>query len=296
VYATDGNGVPKMPATEVLNANAVYSLEIDPKANFAYLVYAYPSGTYNTLYEIERFVVDPGTGKISQPQIEAKYRLSNGAEGTTYCGLSILGFNPAGSKLYDEVACGAHGGNNATYYERTLNLQTGALGPDTQIYSWSNGTEGYESVSFIANLMFDFVSPNNYQQGVNSLNIYPVVTNTSNPLVQCTAQMLEACGYGSGAAIHPSGKYVFMAISPDSAQIDQVDLSQKKIVDTGNFIPYRFGQFSPDGTVVYGIYNPGPGYYIEIFGFNAATSAVTTAGFYISVPSWMDPYFVTERY
>jgi hypothetical protein len=73
-------------------------------------------------------------------------------------------------------------------------------------------------------------------------------------------------------------------------------LNQKKIVDTGNYIPYQFGQFSPDGTLVYGIYNSNPGYYIEIFAFNTATSAVTTNGYFIGVPSGLDSYFVAERY
>jgi hypothetical protein len=296
VYPTDASGVPQTHATEVINANFIYDIQFDPQANFAYLVYAYPSGTYNTLFEIERFVVDPATGKISQPQVEAKYTLSNGSGGISDCWLSILGFSAAGNELYDEVGCGYHGGNSATYYERTLDLQTGTLGPDLQVYSWNNATEGYESVSFVGNLMFDFVSPNNYQQGVNKVNIYPLVPNTSKTLVQCTATMLEACGFASGAVVHPSGKYVFTLISPNSVQIDKVQLSQKKIVDTGNYIPYQFGQFSPDGTLVYGIYNSSPGYYIEIFGFNVSTSAVTTNGYVISVPSAADSYFVAQRF
>jgi hypothetical protein len=295
VYATDASGVPQTPATEEISATYLYGLQIDPKANFAYLVYGLPSGLYNTLYEIQRFAVNPSTGQISQPQIEAKYRLSNGAEGTTYCGLAILGFNAAGSKLYDEVSCGSHGGNNATYYERTINLQTGALGPDAQIYSWSNGTEGGEGIQFVHDLMFDFVMPNNYQQGVDRVNIYPAVPNVSKPLLQCTASMLQACGY-AGGVVHPSGKYIFMMISQGTTQIDKVKLNQKKIVDTGNYIPYQFGQFSPDGTLVYGIYNSNPGYYIEIFAFNTATSAVTTNGYFIGVPSGLDSYFVAERY
>jgi hypothetical protein len=79
-------------------------------------------------------------------------------------------------------------------------------------------------------------------------------------------------------------------------QIDKVELSQKKIVDTGNYIPYQFGQFSPDGTLVYGIYNSSPGYYIEIFGFNVSTSAVMTNGYVISVSSAADSYFVAQRF
>jgi hypothetical protein len=296
VYATDASGVPHAPATEVINANALYNLQFDPQANFLYATYLFPSGPYNNLYEIRRFVVDPGTGRISQSQVEAKYTLPNGSGGTTSCGLAFFAFNASGSKLYDYVDCGFHGGSSATYYERTVNLQTGALGSDVKIFGWNDTNGAFDGVTFVGNLMVDFVSPNNYQQGVNSVNIYPLVPNTSKLLLQCTAQMLEACGYASGAVVHPSGKYVFMTISQDSVQIDKIELGQKRIVDTGNYIPYRFGQFSPDGTLVYGIYNSTPGYFIEIFGFNVSTSAVTTNGYVISVPSGLDPYFVAQRY
>jgi hypothetical protein len=110
----------------------------------------------------------------------------------------------------------------------------------------------------VGDLMFDFVNPNNYRQGinsVNSVNIYPRKPNTTKPLLQCTASMLQACGYAGGFA-HPSGKYIFMEISQDTTQIDKVELGAKKIVDTSHYIPYRFfGVFSPDGTIAYADYS-----------------------------------------
>ncbi len=127
--------------------------------------------------------------------------------------------------------------------ERTVDLTTGALGSDVEVYSWQNGNQGSEYVQFVAGRMFDFVTPNPYQPGAESVNIYPVVPSTSTPLLSCTAQMLEACGYASGVA-HPSGKYVFMAISQDSTQIDKVEISQKKIVDTSNYIPVELSAFT----------------------------------------------------
>jgi hypothetical protein len=72
-------------------------------------------------------------------------------------GLSILGFNPAGTRLYDEVFCGYHGGASATYNERGVNLQTGALGADAQVHSWNNSYGGGEYVQFVNGLLFDFV-------------------------------------------------------------------------------------------------------------------------------------------
>jgi hypothetical protein len=295
VYDTDISGVPQVPAVQEIDARGFDGLQINPKINFLYAVYEAPSGLYNTAYTIQRYVIDPSAGKISQPQVEGTYILPNGAEGTEGCYLSIMGFTPTGNNLFDEIGCSYHGGNSATYNERTLNLKTGALGPDVQIYSWNNATEGGEYVQFVRNHMFDFVTPNNYDPGVNSVNIYPVQPNTNTPLVQCTATMLEACGYAGGVA-HPSGKYVFMAISQGATQIDKVELSAKKIVDTSHYIPNNVSQFSPDGTLVYGVSYSNPGYYIEIYGFNVATSDVTTSGGIIGIPSINDFFVVAERY
>jgi hypothetical protein len=144
--------------------------------------------------------------------------------------------------------------------------------------------------------MFDFVNPNSYQQGINSVSIYPLKPNTSKPLLQCTASMLQACGYAGGVA-HPSSKYIFMEISQDTTQIDRVELGAKKIVDTSHYIPYRFyGVFSPDGTVAYSFYSySSTFYYVEIYGFDVATSNVTPGGS-IYIPSAFDPFFVAQRY
>jgi hypothetical protein len=260
------------------------------------MVYASPyNGTLYSTYTLKRYTVDSNTGKMTQPHIEAQYQLPNGAGGSEYCGLIVLGFNKSGDTLYDEISCGYHGGSSATYYERSVNLQTGALGPDAQIYSWNNATEGGELVQFVGNLMFDFVTPNNYQPGVSSVDIYPAKPNTSTKLVHCTATMLQACGYASWGTTHPSGNYVFMAISQDTTQIDKVELSQKKIVDTGSYIPYRFSQFSPDGTMAYGRLDMSDGSsYVEIYRFNVATAEVTQGGI-IYMPTY-DPFFAASRY
>jgi hypothetical protein len=296
VYTTDATGAPRTPPVqEINNVNGFYLIpQVHPTKNFFYAVSTSPWNSGYITYKIFRYLIDPSTGKISHPQVEATYTLQ---AGTTYCGLSLFGFNPSGTKLYDEVNCGyPHGGNAVTYNERSLNLQTGALGPDSQVYSWSNFTGGVENVQFVGDLMFDFVNPNNYQQGINSVNIYPLKPNTSKPLLQCTASMLQACGYAGGVA-HPSGKYIFMGISQDTTQIDKVELGAKKIVDTSHYIPYRFyGVFSPDGTVAYATYNYSTTFwYVEIYGFDVATSNVTPGGV-IYIPSAFDVFFVAQRY
>lgn len=295
VYRTNAFGAPQGPPTQTIKANGLWDLQFDPKANFAYTSsMVHLSNGYQSAFSIRRYLVDPTSGRISQPEIQAKYVLSTDPSGED-CGVVIPGFNPAGTKLYDEVACYNHDTEGGTYYQRTLNSTTGTLGPDVQIYNWLKGSGGFEWVQFIGGLMFDLVMPNDFQQGINYVDIYPRVPNTTHPIVNCTAEMLEACGYATGR-VHPSGKYLFMQISSGTYQIDKVELSQRKIVDTGNYILLDwFSQFSPDGTLVYGTTNGSTsGYFVQIYGFNATTSAPTIGGT-IWDPGFA-PFFAVERY
>jgi len=294
VYDTDASGVPGSSPVQVLNANGLYGMLVHPAGNFLYAVHAGVAGPQYTPYTIVRYAVDPSTGKISQPIMEARYQLPSGANGSEYCGLSILGFNAAGNTIYDEVGCSYHGGSSATYNERTVNLQTGVLGPDVQVYSWNNATQGVEFVYFVKNWMFDFGMPNNYEQGVNFVNIYQVQPNVSTPQVNCTASMLQACGYDLGLP-HPSGKYVFMFNAQGATEVDKVELSQKKIVGPTSSTPYEVQQFSPDGTIAYAANDVNGALDIEIYGFNVS-SGVLTAGGMISVPSDLDSWFTAQRY
>ena len=291
VYATDPSGAPQSPAVQKLNVNGFGGLQIDPSGHFLYMA-NYAPGSYQILYILRRYVVDLNTGKISQPLVEAKYVLPSFDADS--CGLFLSGFNSAGTTMYDGVDCTTHEGPQSTYYERTLNPQTGALGPDTQVFAWAL-SNGYESVSFVKNLVFNFVVPDDWQQGVSSVNVYPLVPNTNTPLLQCTASMLEACGYGGLAGVHPSGEYVFMDIGSGVDQVEKVDLNSKTITDTSYYIPYAFGAFSPDGSLVYAVNNSGSGFDIEIYGFNVSTGAVTP-GQYIYVPQQIDNWLAAQRY
>ena len=301
VYATDANGAPQSRPTQKLYANNLKSLQLDPKANFLYAVYTSPINAYESASTIRRFVVSPANGAISQPLTQAKYTLHT--QDAFTCTLILTGFNSTASQLYDQVYCDTHEGPFANYYERTVNSTTGALGPDVQIYAWGSDGQSGEAIQIVGNRMFDFVYPD--YPNPDSVNIYPAVPNTSKPEVQCTASMLAACGALNGVVAHPSGKYIFIGNSNDSAtDIEKVDYSEKKIVDTGNQVPFSLGQsgpaFSPDGTLVFGANYNGSGYYLQANAFNVSTSQVTN-GAQISVGSSgaynsPDPYFTATRF
>ncbi len=293
VYETNPSGVPQNTPVQTLKATGLSGLSVDPASNFLYAVYVGQAGAQTTPYVIRRYVMSPTTGKISQPVTEAKYELASGAGGGELCSLAIPGVADGGTIMYDEILCSFPGGASATYNQRTVNTQTGALGPDVQIYSWNNASGGGENVQFVNRLMFDFVIPNNFQQDVNLLNVYQVQPNVSTPLISCGTSMLAACGDFIQTLAHPSGKYVFLTDPSSVANIGQMDLQTKQITETSS-IPYEVQQFSPDGTIAYGVNDVNGALDIEIYGFSVATGAVTPGGT-ISVPSDLDSWFAAER-
>jgi DNA-binding beta-propeller fold protein YncE len=107
--------------------------------------------------------------------------------------------------------------------------------------------------------------------------------------------MLAACGTLNGVVVHPSGQYLFIGNSNISAtEIEKIDYSQKKIVDTGNQVPYIqdiSGQLgpplSPNGTPVFTTNYKSHGYYLQVSGFNVSTGLTSGATIYApsSIPN-----------
>lgn len=295
VFATDANGAPLAPAVQQMAIPGLLGIQINPQGNFLYAIIAGTSHNLITPTTIQRYALDPTTGEITQPVVEANYRLQQNASGE-YCDLQLLSFNQAGTELYDEVSCGGGGEEGGNYFALPVNPQTGSLGSATQLFHWGNATSGLDFIQFAAGLMFDFKNPASYMTGYNSVNVYSVTGDIKTLLVHCAESMLEACGNSLGVA-HPSGEYVFMAIAQDTTQIDRVDLTDKKIVDTGNYIPGGLvygltSEFSPDGTLVYATSQSNGGYTIQVFGFNVATSVVTPGG----TIGHSGPFYTAERY
>jgi hypothetical protein len=106
--------------------------------------------------------------------------------------------------------------------------------------------------------------------------------------------MLGDCGAGPGQA-NPSGKYLLMWASQNTTELDEVDWTDKKIVSTGQYIPFSNARFGPAGRLIYARYYTGSGYKIEISGFDPTTVSVTPGGS-ISVPSGLDDFYTAVRY
>ena len=291
VYDTNASGLPGTTPVQKINAQWWFGMAAHPNGQFMYVVAVGSSPTGITPYAINRYLINQNNGKLSQSVTEATYHLESG---TSFCSPAILGFNTAGTTMYDAVFCSyPHGTGAATYYARSVDLQTGALGPDRQLYTWNYyAGAGYENVQFRNNLMFDFGQT---LFNGNWVNIYRVQQSVGTPLVNCTSSMWTVCGDSVYSLAHPSGEYVFLFdFTTNITDIGQVNLTTQQITQTSS-IPYEVQQFSPDGTIVYGVNDVNGALDIEIYGFSVASGQVTQGGI-ISVPSDLDSWFAAERY
>jgi hypothetical protein len=189
--------------------------------------------------------------------------------------------------MYDDVNCYYPFTNSVTYYQRSVDLQTGALGPDEEIYYW-NYEGGGENVQFQNNMMFDFAQPPVYEQ--NTVSVYQAQIPLAAPLVSCTASMLTVCSDFQYGLAHPSGQYAFLIDPNNITDVEQVDATTQQLVQTAA-LPYAVQQFSPDGTIAYG----GVGNDIEISGFDIANGQVTPGGT-IDLSSGPGAWLAAQRY
>jgi hypothetical protein len=295
VYATNELGVPQSPPVRQLSANSLASGPVfDPSAPFAYDVIESTQDSDETTYFLERLSFDAATGTLSHPEIEGKYELPTAGQLGQTCWPGIMGFNPGSSELYDEIDCSSQVGPFAKYNQRTVNTQTGALGPDVYIAGWYTGHFYVENLQFVNNLMFAFEEEYQAPPSQNFVDIYPAQPDVKTPVAQCTGAQMQACADFSVGVAHPSGQYVFLLDSNNVTEVGEVDLSAQDIYGPVSSIPYQVQQFSPDGSIAYGINEVGNVLELEIYGFSVSTGAVTQGGT-ISVPVDYDPWWVAER-
>jgi hypothetical protein len=295
VFDTDTTGVPGSTPVQATNATQLASVVINPAGTFFYSVAVGHIGPLlTTNYSIVRNLIDPTNGSLSQPATEATYTLDSDASGED-CNLNILGFNPAGTTLYDEIFCSSpHASGSETFNQRTVDLQTGALGPDEEVYGFAfYAASGFAGVQFENNLLFAFDSFFNQGPNTNTVQIYQTQPLSTTPLINCTASTLPVCGDFISARAHPSGNYVFLEDTDYQTDILQVDLTTQQLTQV-NTVPGNVELFSPDGSVIYGD-NPDNAE-IRIAGFNAPNGEVKLGGS-VLLPHVLDDYWIpAERY
>ena len=257
VFATDANGVPQLPAVQELNfgevQNYIEEFEISPNRKLAYAV----QSTYNSqgelLAQLRKFVVDPDTGMVREdpkPVIQYRTNLNCNYSGDTSL-LSLLGFNHDGTEMYEAWVCYIfhQGGTIANYYSRTVDQNTGGVGPDKFLVSGDGAFEVGNVVNITPTAIVDFFWWDYARAATQSM--FTGLNGGSKPLFTCNADVLEACGYAFNATVDPSGQWLFLQTSADSTQVMRIDLAGKQIVNTEYYLEGVVNGFSPDNAFIY---------------------------------------------
>ena len=278
VFATDDNGALQQPPVQALDVSHVLYFEIDPNGKFAYLVEETYNDQEQTVANILEASVDPETGLLGSLAKVVGPSMPNGPCGTSWsvgATMSLDGFNTDGSKFYDEWYCTTHDSISAAYSARDVNMDTGMLGPKTAIFEWSED-DNADTVWFTPRALIDY-DPNDYG-GDAFVTIYPP-SGGSKPLISCDGEMLKACASGYGAIADPAGVFMFLQAAPDDAVVTVIDLTTRRLVDTGVHIPQFIQQISPDRILLYTYFagNRYP-YHLTIYVFDPNTGAVQPGG------------------
>jgi hypothetical protein len=297
VYATDATGVPQLPAIQTLSLENTYSpLMINPDGTLAYAVESSQTYRFETLDGVRAFAINPMTGMVQEESQPVETFPPNGPckVGVQAAGFAIVAFSPDGSQMYGTWGCGYYDVETGTYYSQAVNQKTGALGPQTQIFNWtsaSNSSTNLTNITPSAILSFDV--PNDFNYGISSLGVSSL---GGSPLFTCTAAMLEACGYATWDTVDPSGRFILFQISADSTQITRLELAQKKIADTGNYVDGTVMGISPDDALIYTLdeqlINSFP---YTVYVFDPATGAVTYTGGQIVLSTYPNQFLPAVR-
>ena len=123
------------------------------------------------------------------------------------------------------------------------------------------------------------------------MKVYPP-QGGKTPLIDCTSAMLAACGQASQFWQDVSGQYLLLPLS-NGFDIARIDYVARQITDTGYSIPEQ-PYFSPDDSVLYGaVY--GLANYVQVYGFNRNTGAVTTGSQVQFTPAFWNTFTALRR-
>jgi len=262
VYATDKSGTPQIPAVQVLTVSSLSQLNIHPSGAFAYAMTTIQdsAGMYTSTILLFHATASGMLQLDTHPQ---------GVYGPALMPTLLYGIRADGTELYlrseDE--------NGSTYWQRAVNPQDGALGPDVLLFA----SPARDSVALGAAVIVDYRNALTCSEPryVNVFSNQPEATQ----LIHCGGEMLDACGTATNVQVDPSGEYLFLTDpASQKVRVARLNLLGDAIVDTGNFLPFTLQSpgfaFSPDGTLVYALlardcslhiyrFDPGSGYLME---------------------------------
>ncbi len=264
VYDTDASGVPQSTPVQTLPASG-WQFLIHPSDQYAYVMQT-TSGQQGYSETLYLYDVDQTTGALTQnPNIQGTY----GPD--FYYTESLVSFNKAGTRLFDDWSVSFDHENNYNYSARSVNTSTGQLGPDVGTIFAPSNFDGVDETYFTQNLILDLHNDGGGPPSV--LNVYPLQKNPQ-PLFSCTQSMLNACGAAFHYWISVDQKYVFLPESSDTV-IGQIDVASKQIVQTDSIPANPTLYFSPEDRLIYGVTGQGV---VQVYQFNPANGTVVPGG------------------
>jgi hypothetical protein len=266
VYATDASGVPQSPAVQTLPAPG-WQFMLHPSGKFAYVMIG-TSGSQGYTETLYLYHVDANTGVLTQdPKIQGTY----GPD--FFWGESLVGFNRAGTRLFDDWSVSFDHENNYNYSMRPVNTTTGQLAPDVGTIFAPSNFDGLDEQFFGDNYILNLHNDGNGLPSV--LNVYPAVKNPPQPLFTCTQSMLNACGAAFNYWVSVDQKYVFLPETTDIA-IGRIDTGNKRIVQTGSIPGNVYLYFSPEDKGIYAVDSSSG--VVQVYLFNSTNGTVTPGG------------------
>ena len=263
VFQTDSFGVPQIPAIQVLNANSLSQFNMHPRGRFAYMLEV---TNVNQVYwaDIRLFNVQSDGGMlVENPQIQGQY-------GPAFLWPAFLyGFSSDGSKLYDTSTLS----DGAVFRERAIDLKTGELGADSQIFA-----AGREQAVVLGKVIVE-----QYQSSGDQgyIDVFPNTPNPKHASVHCTAAMLRYCATASDVQLERSGRYLFLTDPATQAvHVAVIKLSEERVLDTGASLPMTSQTpgfaFSPGESIVYAML--ARDHSLHFYHFNLSTGSLTESG------------------
>jgi hypothetical protein len=279
VYQTDPNGVPQNPAILTLNFGvSVTNFVLDSRGSFAYAAQSKQNSLHQSLAEIRSFTVNPQTGLlVESPKPSATYPL-DGPCGTGLLdsgGFFLAGFNYSRDQLYDGWYCADLDTGTSRFYNRQVDQQTGALGPDVPISTGGySDTGGFSTVNITPIAILNYYNAG-FNGNENSVSVFPP-TGGNTPIFTCTWAMLELCGFAGAEIPDRTGNYIFFATNQGGSELTKLDFNESKIVDLGISIPDYVEVFGLDDKLIYGGRKPyGNQFVMPIYVFDPGSGSIT---------------------
>jgi hypothetical protein len=301
VYATDSNGAPQAPPIQAVEFKTTFwNFVIDPNGTLAYATQPLQNSSQESEYGIRAFALSPRTGILTVlPSLSAVEYPPAGE----FCSqsnpfsdpiFSLNGFNLNGTQLIDDWRCSGYDDWTGYYYTRTVDRQTGALGPDVATVGTSSSEDEYSTVTFTPTSILSFQGEG-FEGGTSGLSVYwPNATLDFS----CDATTFDACIYSGGIAADRTGKFVFFYTDAGATEVARLNMAKQTFEAVGIPLADVINSFSLDDKLIYGwrTSSSNGNYVIPVYVFDPSTGLVTDNGITITMPNVLTTLVPALRY